>query len=189
FYGVLLLAGGQDVIADKLGLPITGVTTSFRILVFALPAVTAALTWRLCRDLQSARSAAELEEEAPLPIGPAEPPLAPATAPAPPSAEKERSAGVVKRAAQKVGSALHEAVAYAAIGWLTRGARRRDKEGRSREVRPRRTACRASGPAGGTGRPYARRPGPVLDRRGRAPFGDGPSASPRAENQRSDSSA
>src|SRR5262249_32143599 len=112
-------------------LPITGVTTSFRILVFALPAVTAALTWRLCRDLQSARSAAELEEEAPLPIGPAEPPLAPATAPAP-AAAGERPAGAVQPAAQRVGGALHGAVAYAGIGWLRRGARGGGKERRSR---------------------------------------------------------
>ena len=132
FYGVLLLAGGQDVIADKLGLPITGVTTTFRILVFALPVVMAALTWRLCRDLQSARSAVELQEEAPLPLGPAEPPLAPATAPAAqaPAPDEQRGPGFIKRATRKAGAALHEAVAYAAIGWLTRGSRRRDKDRR-----------------------------------------------------------
>jgi hypothetical protein len=68
-----------------------------------------------------------------LPLGPAEPPLAPATAPAPaPAPAEEHATGVVKRAGRKVAAALHEAVAYAAIGWLTRGARRRDKERRSR---------------------------------------------------------
>jgi ubiquinol-cytochrome c reductase cytochrome b subunit len=75
FYGVLLLAGGQDVIADKLGLPIEGVTTTFRVLVFVLPIVTAALTWKLCRDLQRARSARMFEEESPPPVGPAQLPL------------------------------------------------------------------------------------------------------------------
>jgi ubiquinol-cytochrome c reductase cytochrome b subunit len=75
FYGVLLLAGGQDVIADKLGLPVRGVHTTFRVLVFVLPALTAALAWKLCRDLQRARSAKELEEEAPPPVGPAETPV------------------------------------------------------------------------------------------------------------------
>jgi hypothetical protein len=94
--------------------------------------VTAALTWRLCRDLQSARSAVELQEEARLPPGPAEPPHAPSTAsalPAPTPAE-QRGPGFVKRATRKAGAALHEAVAYAAIGWLTRGPRRRDKDRR-----------------------------------------------------------
>jgi len=75
FYGVLLLAGGQDVIADKLGLPIEGVTTTFRVLVFVLPIVTAAFAWKLCRDLQGARSARMFEEESPPPVGPAERPL------------------------------------------------------------------------------------------------------------------
>jgi quinol---cytochrome-c reductase cytochrome b subunit len=75
FYGVLLLAGGQDVIADKLGLPIEGVTTTFRVLVFVLPFVTAALAWKLCRDLQRARSARMFEEESPPPVGPAQLPL------------------------------------------------------------------------------------------------------------------
>jgi hypothetical protein len=75
FYGVLLLAGGQDVIADKLGLPIEGVTITFQVLVFVLPIATAVLTWRLCRDLQRARSAAMFEEDAPPPVGPAKQPL------------------------------------------------------------------------------------------------------------------
>ena len=75
FYGVLLLAGGQDVIADKLGLPIEGVTTTFQVLLFVLPVVTAALAWRLCRDLQRARSARMFEEDSPPPVGPAQLPL------------------------------------------------------------------------------------------------------------------
>jgi len=33
------------------------------------------LTWKLCRDLQGARSAAMFEEEAPPPVGPAEVPV------------------------------------------------------------------------------------------------------------------
>jgi ubiquinol-cytochrome c reductase cytochrome b subunit len=75
FYGVLLLAGGQDVIADKLDLPSEGVTTTFQVLVFVLPIATAVLTWKLCRDLQGARSAGMFEEEAPPPVGPAEVPV------------------------------------------------------------------------------------------------------------------
>ena len=133
FYGVLLLAGGQDVIADKLNLPITGVTTTFQVLVFALPILTAAVSWKLCRDLQGARSAAE-QEETPSPIGPAEPRVtqtAPADAPV--SGSERESAGsegrgVLRRARRRFGAAIHEAVAFVAIGWLTRAGRRRARE-------------------------------------------------------------
>jgi ubiquinol-cytochrome c reductase cytochrome b subunit len=89
FYGVLLLAGGQDVIADKLDLPVRGVHTTFRVLVFVLPVLLAALAWKLCRDLQRARSAKELAEEAPPPVGPAE---APVDEPAPTGSRSSASA-------------------------------------------------------------------------------------------------
>jgi ubiquinol-cytochrome c reductase cytochrome b subunit len=53
FYVVLLLAGGQDIIAQKLGLDIVPVTETFRVLVFALPPAVALLAWKLCRDLSA----------------------------------------------------------------------------------------------------------------------------------------
>ncbi len=51
FYGVLLLAGGDDIIAEKLDLPIVPVVWAFRILLFVLPLLAAAFAWKLCRDL------------------------------------------------------------------------------------------------------------------------------------------
>lgn len=51
FYGVLLLAGGDDIIAEKLGVAIVPVVWTFRVLLFVLPVLTAAFTWKLCHDL------------------------------------------------------------------------------------------------------------------------------------------
>jgi ubiquinol-cytochrome c reductase cytochrome b subunit len=51
FYGVLLLAGGDDIIAEKLDVAIVPVVWTFRVLLFALPLLAAALAWKLCRDL------------------------------------------------------------------------------------------------------------------------------------------
>jgi ubiquinol-cytochrome c reductase cytochrome b subunit len=51
FYGVLLLAGGDDVIAEKLDVPIIPVVWTFRVLLFVLPLLVAAFAWKLCRDL------------------------------------------------------------------------------------------------------------------------------------------
>ncbi len=144
FYGVLLLAGGQDVIADKLNLPVTGVTTTFQILVFVLPVVTAAISWKLCRDLQGARSAAE-QEETPSPVGPAEPHVtdtAPRDEEPAPESEPESAGsgrhGFMGRARRRFGAAIHEAVALVAIGWLTRAGRRRERD------RPRRSGSTPS---------------------------------------------
>jgi ubiquinol-cytochrome c reductase cytochrome b subunit len=51
FYIVLLVAGGQDLIAQGLGVSIISVTRTLQVLVFALPIAAAWLTWRICRDL------------------------------------------------------------------------------------------------------------------------------------------
>ena len=51
FYGVLLLAGGDDIIAEKLDLTIVPVVWAFRILLFVLPLLAATFAWKLCRDL------------------------------------------------------------------------------------------------------------------------------------------
>jgi hypothetical protein len=54
FYGVLMIAGSQDLIAERLGAPITSVTTALRVLLFLLPVLTGLVAWRLCHDLQRA---------------------------------------------------------------------------------------------------------------------------------------
>src|SRR5947209_4083863 len=51
FYSVLLLAGGQDIFAQQLNVSIGAVVITFRILLFALPVLTAWFSWKLCRDL------------------------------------------------------------------------------------------------------------------------------------------
>src|SRR3954451_24418899 len=51
FYVVLFVAGAQDIIAQHLGAAIASVTFTLRVLLFTLPALMAALAWKLCRDL------------------------------------------------------------------------------------------------------------------------------------------
>jgi ubiquinol-cytochrome c reductase cytochrome b subunit len=51
FYVVLFLAGGSDVLADTFNLSVNAVLWTFRIGVFVVPVLAAALTHRLCRDL------------------------------------------------------------------------------------------------------------------------------------------
>jgi ubiquinol-cytochrome c reductase cytochrome b subunit len=53
FYIVLFVAGSQDIIAQKTGLSLDAVLTTLRVLVFALPALTALLTYRFCVDLRA----------------------------------------------------------------------------------------------------------------------------------------
>jgi ubiquinol-cytochrome c reductase cytochrome b subunit len=52
FYIVLTVAGAQDIIAQKLGVSIPPVTWTLRVLLVALPVLTAALARKLCHDLQ-----------------------------------------------------------------------------------------------------------------------------------------
>jgi ubiquinol-cytochrome c reductase cytochrome b subunit len=55
FYVVLLVAGGQDLIAQWLGVSIISVTRTLQVLVFAVPLLAALFTWKVCRDLRAAR--------------------------------------------------------------------------------------------------------------------------------------
>jgi ubiquinol-cytochrome c reductase cytochrome b subunit len=64
FYFVLTLAGGQDVIAQKLDLSISGVVWGLRILNVALPLLVAYITYRLCKDLAGAEHLEHEKEEA-----------------------------------------------------------------------------------------------------------------------------
>ncbi len=58
FYGVLFLAGGNDVIAAHFGLSVNSVTYAFRALLVGLPVIAALVTLRLCKEL-AARDPAE----------------------------------------------------------------------------------------------------------------------------------
>ena len=77
FYGVLLLAGGDDIIAQKIDVAIVPVVWAFRILLFVLPLLAAVFAWKLCRDLAAddplTETEAETESEAEEPV-PAEKP-------------------------------------------------------------------------------------------------------------------
>ena len=58
FYVVLVVAGGNDVLAARLGLSVNQMTDVLRVLVFVLPVVTGLLAWKWARDLGRARSPA-----------------------------------------------------------------------------------------------------------------------------------
>ncbi len=54
FYLVLFVAGSQDIIAQKLNWPIERVLWTLRVLLIALPIVTASISYRLASDLRAA---------------------------------------------------------------------------------------------------------------------------------------
>jgi hypothetical protein len=94
FYAVLLLAGGQDIWAQQLDVSLSSVLWTFRVLVFVLPVIFGAFTYKLCRDLERHRHAARAAAAAEPPIGPNEEPVT--EAPAHPSTPAEP--GRVERA-------------------------------------------------------------------------------------------
>ena len=55
FFVLLFAAGGNDVIASRFDLSVNLVTWVFRVLVVALPPLTAMLTYQLCRELRQLR--------------------------------------------------------------------------------------------------------------------------------------
>ncbi|WP_432537053.1 cytochrome bc1 complex cytochrome b subunit [Kineococcus arenarius] len=52
FYVLLLISGGNDIIAHMMGLSINDITRSLRVLVFVLPALAFVVTKRICLGLQ-----------------------------------------------------------------------------------------------------------------------------------------
>ncbi|MBW3650261.1 MAG: ubiquinol-cytochrome c reductase cytochrome b subunit [Actinobacteria bacterium] len=64
FYLVLTLAGGQDIIAQKLNLSISGVVWTLRGLLVVLPLGVALLTHHVCKDLAGAERLEHEKEEA-----------------------------------------------------------------------------------------------------------------------------
>src|SRR5262249_54996844 len=82
FYAVLLLAGGQGIWAQKLDVSLASVLWTFRVLVFVLPVLPGAFTYKLCRDLERYRHAARVAATAEPPVAPNEEPLEPEAPPA-----------------------------------------------------------------------------------------------------------
>jgi ubiquinol-cytochrome c reductase cytochrome b subunit len=68
FYVVLLIAGGQDIIAQKLQVSIRPVLLGLRLALVGLPLAAALFTWKLCRDLAKAEPLAEAAEETEPPV-------------------------------------------------------------------------------------------------------------------------
>jgi ubiquinol-cytochrome c reductase cytochrome b subunit len=101
FYVVLLVAGAQDIVAQKLDVSITVVTHTLQVLVFALPVAAALVANKLCRDLQGADALLARKEAV----------RAGAGAPAPPV---PRASPAPKRNALAVAGGG----AVAALGWL-----------------------------------------------------------------------
>jgi ubiquinol-cytochrome c reductase cytochrome b subunit len=81
FYIVLVVAGAQDIIAQKLGVGIPAVTNTLRVLLFVLPLLTALFMWKTCHDLER-KGAREEGPKGPLPKNwPPGPPIAGETRP------------------------------------------------------------------------------------------------------------
>ncbi len=93
FYSVLLLAGGQDIWSQHLGVSLSSVLWTFRIAVFVVPAVFGALTWKICRDLERHRHAARVAATAAPPVAPNEEPMETAAPEAPDSSTAPPATG------------------------------------------------------------------------------------------------
>jgi hypothetical protein len=73
FYVLLFGAGAQDIWAQHLGVAVTSVRDTFRVLLFVVPIATALFTWKLCRDLAASFPIEEYRTGGEPPIGPNEP--------------------------------------------------------------------------------------------------------------------
>jgi ubiquinol-cytochrome c reductase cytochrome b subunit len=87
FYIVLLIAGGDDIIADVFGLSIYIIVDVLRVLVIVLPIATALFTWKLCHDIKASGHVEVAEERTEPPIGPFQLPVEE------PAAEPARAVG------------------------------------------------------------------------------------------------
>lgn len=84
---VLMLAGGQDVYAVWLNVPVTTVTLVLQLGLVIVPPAAAMLTWRACRDLARAEPLDEFTQSGRAPAGPTQPrrPSSPPGSPPPPA--------------------------------------------------------------------------------------------------------
>ena len=63
FYVVLFVAGAQDLVAQKFGVPVPTVMWTLRVLLVVLPPVVALLALKLCHDLTAADHIEDEKEE------------------------------------------------------------------------------------------------------------------------------
>jgi ubiquinol-cytochrome c reductase cytochrome b subunit len=118
FYIVLVVAGAQDIVAQKLGVGIPTVTNTLRVVIFVLPALIAFFTWRTCHDL--AQKGAR-EDDYPRPYPKARTPYEVEPGPGRPIEESVARRSVAFRALGAVGAAA------AAVGAFLLGRRRPKK--------------------------------------------------------------
>jgi hypothetical protein len=152
FYGILLIAGSQDIFASQLNTTIEPVTWSLRIGVITVPFVVGVISWKLLRDLKHSHEQPEMEDEpdapnevppdlAPSPVGPAPELLAAGIgvgpvhgdgrqasgrAPTHPPAEARARVGVLGRV---IGSVLAFLVSFV-VDLLARRSKRKEREQR-----------------------------------------------------------
>jgi ubiquinol-cytochrome c reductase cytochrome b subunit len=129
FFVVLTIAGGQDIVAQQLGVGIAVVANSLRVLTLALPFVTGLVTWKICREI---RASGRLRREEQL----TEPPVAPYETPPDTSSAAEPVAEdvtVATPAGQVLVSHVHRGswarrallLAAALVAWIADRFRRR----------------------------------------------------------------
>ena len=122
FYIILVVAGAQDIVAQKLGVGIPTVTNTLRVLLFVLPALFAYFTWRTCHDLEKKGAR---EEDYPRPYPKARTPYQ-VTDEAASSSASAAPAEAPRRSAAGRGLAALGAAVAAAGGFLI--GRRRPKK-------------------------------------------------------------
>jgi quinol---cytochrome-c reductase cytochrome b subunit len=99
FFVVLLVAGGQDVVAQEVRAPITRVSTVLQILCVTLPFVAAAIAWKWCHDLAAAEARRHPDRSVP--------------PPRPDSGRRHRAQGVRNAAGTAAGAAVLAGLAAA----------------------------------------------------------------------------
>jgi ubiquinol-cytochrome c reductase cytochrome b subunit len=121
FYLVLLLAGSQDIIAQHLDVNVSTVDFTFRVLVFAVPPLVAAVAWKWCHDLATASIwAVEKAESAALSESDVEPDDEPR-----PAHSRLRGSSILRRLGT---AALAATIRF--IAWLVGRRRAETAEGR-----------------------------------------------------------
>ena len=138
FYAVLLLAGGQDIWADELGVSLTTVLWAFRVMVVAVPILVGLFTWKLCHDLEAGRHAKRQEQRAEPPVAPNEP-----TAMVAPPALASKPRGVAARVASALRRTLHTLLGMVILAVLSR--RRRPSTPNESRTGPKRDREEVSG--------------------------------------------
>lgn len=121
FYIVLFLAGSQDIAAQKLRASIPAVTLTLRVLLFVLPFITAAITWKLCHDLMGGDELEEAKEHIQHPEGEPVPAFPMGEPPLPGKGDDQEDSGVGSRRWWKRVAAVASGMGAAGVGGFLAG--------------------------------------------------------------------